>query len=264
MHSKSKHLLSVLLTSSREQFRNVLWKIKHPPKKNLIAKYMHMCDIIRNGEYHQISHPQFLLITFTRCTEVTDAVFLTWRNILKTVQDAEKTVRCDARCHQQLNRQLKTQYRCNNTIIHPVRMSRRRRSVRFIIRFCSFLSVCGSGSHQYSESRQEDRSTPRTLKEQSDEKWSMCVFIINNTSPLTAATAQKSAHKSAGASASIVKWPCGDFYQRKCAEINSACDKCHCWLILFLFPAFSVSFLREISRPSQARSEGIRGTFPVL
>ncbi len=158
---------------------------------------------------------------------------------------------------------IKKTVQAHNTI-HPVRMSRRRRSVRFIIRFCSFLSVCGSVSHQYSESRQEDRSTPRTLKEQSDEKWSMCVFIINNTSPLTAATAQKSAHKSAGASACIVKWPCGDFYQRKCSEINSACDKCHCWLILFLFPAFSVSFLREISRPSQARSEGIRGTFPVL
>lgn len=193
-------------------------------------------------------------------SEVTDALFLTWRNILKTVQDAEKTVRCDARCHQQLNRQLKNS---TGAMRHPVQMSRRRRkrrSVRFIIHFCSFLSVRGSGSHQYSESRQEDRSTPRTLKEQRDEKWSMCVFIINNTSPLTAATAQKSAHKSAGASACIVKWPCGDSYQRKCSEINSACEKCHCWLILFLFPAFSFSFLREISRPSKARSEGIRGT----
>lgn len=144
--------------------------------------------------------------------------------------------------------------------MNPVRISqRRRRRVRFIIHFCGFLSVRGSGSHQYSESRQEDRSTP---KEQRDEKWSMCVFIINNTSPLTAATAQKSAHKSAGASACIVKWPCSDFYQRKCSEINSACDKCHRWLILFFFPAFSFSFLREISRPSQARSEAIRGTLP--
>lgn len=140
--------------------------------------------------------------------------------------------------------------------MHPVWTPQRRRSVRFIIH--SFLFVRGSGSNQYSESRQEDWSTPRTLKEKRDEKWSMCVFIINNTSPLTVATAQKSAHKSV----CIVKWPCSDFYQRKCSEMNSACDKCHCWLIPFLFPAFSFSFLREISRPSQARSEAIRGTLP--
>lgn len=146
----------------------------------------------------------------------------------------------------------------------PVGISRRRRSVRFIIHFCSFLSVRSSGSHQYSESRQKDWSTPRTLKEQRDEKWSLCVFIINNISPLTAATALKSAHKSAGASTCIVKWPRSDFYQRKCSEINSACDKCHSWLISFLFPAFSFSLLRKISRPSQARSKGIRGTFPVF